>query len=665
MKSTRIFLIHVVLFFLLAPLVNTNHADLTFKQAEPIELITPPRFKINSTIPINVVFIGFDESNIDVNQIDSDILHWNAPSITVSQQYYPYFGTNYTLDINYYFSNSTTLENDYVSYLNTIFTTTTTLPASLTDYDAGATQALLIPADQAITWLDNNINSYFAQVNSSYTFYLIDTYTWGYIFDYYFYTLDYIDPDTGQLTLNPYTILYGGDYPNRGIFMDLSAGPVNYNEGDITEANEGVSAITIPPIWEYNLPSDAVKLNTNITEYIQETIELVFTPSYLYDPAVREDLDIKIVLFDDATVSQFDQIDISTIEQSFSFLYPSSNVTVSGFSTTLSNYPDLATEMTNAIDPSDSTSIIGQPVVDYLLANLATFGMDENTIPVFIWAWDDDLWFGGVGTLGYAADDGNHNPVMTVMGYNPTMGNPNEGYTITIIHEIGHMVGFRHPHDGVSLNNFFEGGSIEVVDWLRDFISTPMGYAQVDATFSTFDIDNMDRAYTYERINDSWWNLLDANYTLLVDKGYSDLTQSGISTTLLTSLAWVLANKTMSLQSFENEDFFDAFYYANLSSYASERYYFEVFAISDYVPPPSITSTPLTTTTTETTTSTDTTSTSITDTTSVSTTTSTQSSTPIDTTPEDTNGATTPISNIVILAGISILIIRRKWFSTQ
>ncbi len=569
---------------------------------ETIDLITPPQFKINSDIPINIVFIGFDESNIDTNQIDQGLTHWYAPLI--NQWDYPYMGMNYTFSVNYYMSNSTSLEADYTNYLASIGTTNSTPIDSLTRYDPTANTALLFNASDAIAWLDNNINSYFAGLNNSYTLYFIDTYTFGYILDYYYYTLDYIDPDTGLPSLNPYTIIYGGEWDNRGILMDLSAGPVDYYETEITEANEGVSATTIPPIWAYTFPTDKVKFNDNITEYIQETIDMVYTPSYLYDPEIREDFEVAIYLFDDATVSQADQIDIQVIYDSFAFLYPTMNVTISLTVDTLSNFPELETLMANSISTTNANVIESRPVVDYLLANLANFGMNDNTLPVFLWAWDTNLWLTGEGILGVGMDDGFGNPGMVAMGYNPTMGNSNEGYTVTLIHEIGHLVGFRHPHDGFSFDSFFDTGYGNIVDWLRDFISTPMTYAQVDTSFSTFDVDNMDRAFTYERINDTWWDLYDANQTLVAKDydSFSDINQSSIEN----YLSWSLSNISLALEEFEYEYFFDAFTYANLSYVAAELYLDMANSLGVYVTPTptSDTSPTNTTSTTNTTTST-------------------------------------------------------------
>ena len=570
------FTMGVVVVLLLANpfFTNLNSSNAITLNVTPIDLIEPPLFVINSTIPINIVFIGFDESNIDTVQIDQGLTHWYAPLITQGSSY-PYLGANYTLDVNYHYSNATTLEDDYITYLASIVSYNSTPIDALTNYNPSASTAALFPAVDAMTWLDNNINSYFPGANNSYTMYLIDTNTWGYIIDYYYYTLDYLDPDTGQPTLNPYTILYGGDWPNRGLLMDLSAGPMEYEESLITEANEGVSATTIEPIWTYSFPTDKVRFNDNVTEYIQETIDLVFTPSYIYDPIIRENFEIQIYMFDDATTSQVNQIDAQVILDEYTWLFPTLNVTVTLTVDTMANFPDLATVMSNAIyiGPTGKDVIDSIPVRDYLMQNLGLFGMDSNTLPVFIWVWDDPiLWMSGELVLGVGIDDGAGNPAMVLMGYDPVNGNSNEGYTVTTIHEVGHLIGLRHPHDGWSWNDWLSGGTGDLFDWLRDFVSTPMTYASVDTTFSTFDVDTMDRGFAINRIKDKWDNLYEANLTLL-NHGYSTWDRvTNKDPQMVEYLDWSVQNASMALNSFEAEDFFSAFNYANLSSFASELY---------------------------------------------------------------------------------------------
>ncbi|MFX0172366.1 MAG: hypothetical protein ACFE9L_10625 [Candidatus Hodarchaeota archaeon] len=97
------------------------------------------------------------------------------------------------------------------------------------------------------------------------------------------------------------TIIYGGDYPNRGVFLDLSAGPIEYHETEATESSEGVSAQTISPIWDYTFPQDKGILNANITEYIQETIDMVFTPSYIYEPVIKNDFYLVVYILDNTS----------------------------------------------------------------------------------------------------------------------------------------------------------------------------------------------------------------------------------------------------------------------------------------------------------------------------------------------------------------------------
>ncbi|MHA1983646.1 MAG: hypothetical protein ACW967_04765 [Candidatus Hodarchaeales archaeon] len=550
----------------------------------PIIPSSPPEdFVVNSTIPINVVFIGFNESVLDINRINNSLTNWYAPTIL---RPLGGAGANLTLDINYHLSNSTSLEGDFVSYLSSI-ATWGSAPSDLLTYDSGASGAFYISASNAISWLDNNINTYFGSINNSYSLYIINTYTWGYVSDYYYYDFSFPDPDTGVESGETLTILYGGDYPNRGVFLDISAGPVNYHESDTSEENEGVSASTIQPIWEYSFPQDIAKLNDNLTEYIQETIDLVFTPSYIYEPVIKNRFDVSVYIFDNTSLgtvynNPLNFINTTLIDSTFDKLIPYSDWNTSYFINFLSNHPGLTqviknsyaltnqTEFPNAINPY-------QDVINYLNENRSEFGMTDETIPVFIFAWDEVLFFGSEFVLGRAIADENENALMVISGYNPVLY-PNSGYTHLIIHEVGHILSLRHPHDGWSWDKFNKTGNPSVLDWLRDFISTPMSYAHKDVTFSTFDYDNLDRGHVFQRINSSWHYLYSTNNSLIT-KGYQYLDQS-----LNASLNSVLGNRTIALQFFDNLDYETAFIYANLSYFSALEYYNYALSFPNIIP---------------------------------------------------------------------------------
>ncbi len=144
-------------------------------------------FFLETTIPINIIFIGFDTSNINITYIDSNLKELIKP--TYNFNYFnlsiQYMGILYNLEYNYYFSDGTTLTTDFESYLNSTEKTINP-PGHLMKYDKNATSAKEYSALDTITWLDNNINNYFLGINNSYCFYLIDLYTYDYISDYHY-----------------------------------------------------------------------------------------------------------------------------------------------------------------------------------------------------------------------------------------------------------------------------------------------------------------------------------------------------------------------------------------------------------------------------------------------------------------------------------------------
>lgn len=570
MKTVSSLVLIGLILFLLAAIAPPVKMEI--ESANPIILVDPPKeFIVNSTIPINIIFIGFDESLLDTNWIDSQITHWYAPTIASPPSM---AGGNFTLDINYFKSKATTLETDFTNYLATIATIIDP-PPDLQAYAPSATGAYLFPAVDAITWLDNNINNYFGAINHSYCFYLIDTYTQNYITNYYYYDLYMPDPDTGKESPEYLTIMYGGEYPNRGVFLDLSAGPVNYHESETSESDEGVSATTITPIWEYIFPQDKAIFNANLTEYIQETIDMVFTPSYLYEPAIKDRFDLSIYILDNTSTGDIytnptNYIDPTRITSALEALIFYADWTTSYYVDYLDNHPNLQQIIKDAYAATDHIAYPKainpyQTVIDYLDTNRAEFGMTAATLPVFILAWDEYLYFMMENALGGAEADTNGNPLLVLCGFDPSLY-PSQGYTKLVIHEVGHILGLRHPHDGWSWDRYNDIGNPEVSDWLRDLISTPMTYAHQDTIFSTFDYDTLDRGHTFERLNDSWYFLYDANATLLT-KGYTNLDES-----LDKSLNASLTNISMSLQFFDQENFEAAFFFANLSYVAAKTY---------------------------------------------------------------------------------------------
>ena len=93
----------IIVSFLLIPNIQANKiktAQIPIVLSDPLE-----EFFLNSTIPINIIFIGFDQSNINENYINNLLKKSIAPTYNTGMMNdtIEYIGGIYELDYNFYF----------------------------------------------------------------------------------------------------------------------------------------------------------------------------------------------------------------------------------------------------------------------------------------------------------------------------------------------------------------------------------------------------------------------------------------------------------------------------------------------------------------------------------------------------------------------------------
>jgi hypothetical protein len=506
------------------------------KPADPPLLTTlePGGFRnIQQDLNINVVFVGFEEPDID----DTHFLD-GLPETYRAINRFPAFyglpallGVTYNYDYNLVYSDAA-FEDDFFSYLGSIAT-----PNPLTlyqdEYNLQANRSLTIANNHWIDapsveqWLADNAGSSLNIDTSDYTVFFINWFGRPDFVHHVYTKTDEPDPDTGfnfGEALHSRKISgWGGTTPDdeesglgslhRIWFYDLSAGPEGWSENWRIDSSPGY---TIPPSWEYgnttgyrpfdDLSGDLAK----VLRYV--AIDLLFTTSPLYKPALSPpalpqdiELDINVYQIDPAADgTQF--FDLGLLTSELSELQPYNN-----FSTEMNSIPfgppfeRVYLCFFNNVSCYGNRlfgDAFGDPFLfhnDHLLQYLE--GDGDYEVPVFAYNTTDELF---TCCLGYADDNWADGTQSFVFAFDaPFVRDGGYGFTTTSIHEVGHHLGLSHPHDGYDYEDDLDFGPVGpfLFAWLGDFSNSMMSYIDLNWDFSQFDRDNMNRWMTSVYIN--------------------------------------------------------------------------------------------------------------------------------------------------------------------
>ena len=354
----------------------------------------------------------------------------------------------------------------------------------------------------------------------------------------HYYNVSYEDADLGyKLRYRDFMTGWGGHH--RFWFFDLSAGPARWYD------------------VRWDLPLQVVlkdmKLDLHtaygkkwFTEYLADYLWGITRnfsiPQFLYDPILTSNYRLAIYVLDNRTKEEKSAVPITStvnserIRAAFKDLAPYAETEVQITFKDTSEYPELLKLLVDHYkyldswtyahvwdDPQRYGSVDIRPIYKYLQDNLATFvphiGHDENefTIPVFAFAFSGETYF----TYSYKWMIDRRDPEtgalwgmalgdMTIIGLcqydfrrgdnvTPKQRGKGYGFTQTIIHEVGHIVGLVHPHS---------------FDWLGDFSLSAMGYFTYDYTFGQFDKDALQRIHADKVMMETSSTILDARATL-------------------------------------------------------------------------------------------------------------------------------------------------------
>jgi len=303
----------------------------------------------------------------------------------------------------------------------------------------------------------------------------------------------------------------GPDYNSRS--WDLSVKDV---DGD------GYTDWRIPPIWEYGNQTAYRPFNTFSTDHYLLirfiAIDLLFTPSPLYKvaispPKLPSNLAVNVSFFEGNparnALSMFSE---SSASSTLTALQPFNRFTVTARDAAFDGQPKRAYDCDyaatscygNRFPASESFGNVYLYATDHLLQFLS--GNGDYEIPVLAYSTTDDYAGGFLG--GATLDnfrDGTQSMIFDTFPDQYFRENSNTGWTLNLLHELGHYLGLSHPHDGFDSEFGFDygpGGQLFFA-WAGDSASTLMAYLGDSTGFNQFDRDNMARWCTAAYINEA------------------------------------------------------------------------------------------------------------------------------------------------------------------
>jgi len=332
----------------------------------------------------------------------------------------------------------------------------------------------------------------------------------------HYYGIAHTDTDLGYKSrYRDFMNAWGGHH--RMWFVDLSAGPVFNSEWEDIPLQVAVGDNNIDLSSEFS--------RNWLTEYVadyvwQATVNFV-VPNFVYYPIYSPNYQIDVFILDDRSAAEKKEVPIQNtlnkdmVGAAIQDLVPYSKVSVNvSFVDVTQQLHDLIKSNYEYTDSWIYGGVFGEPqrygivnvkpIYEYMIDNLPTFEPNPNktqdkiTIPVFAFAFTGETyftypykWYIGKtdwetgALLGIALKEGvfiSYNQWEFTRGdqIDPSQPGKGEGFTQTIIHEVGHEFGLMHPH---------QYGDI------GDFVFSAMGYFTDDYTFGQTDKDAIQRAH--------------------------------------------------------------------------------------------------------------------------------------------------------------------------
>lgn len=253
------------------------------------------------------------------------------------------------------------------------------------------------------------------------------------------------------------------------------------------------------------------KLSQYLSEWIYSYVGNLFSAYYAVDPIV-ESYSLQILMFDNITNNGYTPNEIEWVISEQRILnqlsedFPWIEWDVEIQKSLLTDYPDLFNYISNnAVDYLNMKYLEIYPefydILEFQLGKHFDLDRSDEVFPCyfflnynFYFTWQG-LAFAGLGGMGWEILSGK--PTTIFEEGDPTK--PRRGYSAVMIHELGHSLGFPHPHGST-------------YGWGSSFFKDTMNYFSIgEQAFSTFYQDGIARAHA----NYYFYNYLDYRETTL------------------------------------------------------------------------------------------------------------------------------------------------------